>query len=128
MTDQQEIESIRRAIARVPSCAATGSANIGPAGQEGPVGMPGPRGQNADGTPGETEEEHRQRWRDAIAHNERYFDSLHPMTDQQEIESIRRAIAQTDDELKAVNERCKQLELKISYDEGFIKGRDFFKP
>jgi hypothetical protein len=35
--------------------------------------MPGPRGPNACGTPGETEEENMQRVRDAIAHNERYF-------------------------------------------------------
>ena len=37
--------------------------------------MPGPIGLSADGTPGETEEEHMQRWRDAIAHNERFFAS-----------------------------------------------------
>lgn len=50
--------------------------DIGPSapdGIEGPVGMPGLRGPNADGTPGETDEEHMQRYRDAIAHNERFF-------------------------------------------------------
>jgi hypothetical protein len=45
----------------------------GPLVFEGPVGMPGPRGPNADGSPGETKEENLQRWRDAEAHNERYF-------------------------------------------------------
>jgi hypothetical protein len=44
-------------------------------GPKGPVGMPGPMGPNADGTPGETEEENLQRWRDAIEHNERFFAS-----------------------------------------------------
>ena len=44
-------------------------------GPQGPVGMPGPRGPNADGTLVETEEEHLQRWRDAITHNERFFAS-----------------------------------------------------
>lgn len=44
---------------------------------DGPLGMPGPIGLDRDGNPGETDEEHAQRWRDAIAHNERYF-AKHP--------------------------------------------------
>jgi hypothetical protein len=44
-------------------------------GQCGPVGMPGPIGPNADGSPGETEEEHRKLWDEAIAHNERYLET-----------------------------------------------------
>lgn len=43
-------------------------------GSEGPVGMPGPVGLSHDGTPGETEEEHLQRWRDATEHNRRYYE------------------------------------------------------
>jgi hypothetical protein len=47
-------------------------------GEVGSVGMPGVRGPNADGTPGETDEEHMQRCCDAIAHNERFYANLKP--------------------------------------------------
>jgi len=46
---------------------------VGIPGIAGPIGIPGPVGPNPDGKPGETEEQHAARIRDALAHNERYF-------------------------------------------------------
>lgn len=45
--------------------------DTGETGPEGLVGMPGLRGPSADRKPGETEEEHLQRWRDAADRNAR---------------------------------------------------------
>jgi hypothetical protein len=67
--ERKELERLRRFVAptnRRPL-------ELGGHGVAGPVGMPGLRGPNKDGTPGDSEEERRQRWRDNIAHNERYF-------------------------------------------------------